>query len=586
MARTADEISQAIRTQLAVLDPDISAAPLTPERKIIDTVAEVIADSEVDQFVLNYTYDIDTKVGADLDKMVALFGFARQGGRAATGFVTFSRSVVATNDIVIPSGTQVVKSASSVSPAVIFTTTATVTIYTGTSSVDAPVECTINGPIGNVPALALSSFGTSSISDISGVSNVVATTGGVAEEADAELRVRFKNTVFRNVAGTQDQYLALAIASRFANKANVIGPISRFIEYLQILSGVATSQIPYSKYTYAFDYYLTDGALENETFYTPRAVDYTFNATVPPSLTVNNAVNLPNNKIVLLEHSYCSLNSRNDPATNVANYVDVFVSGHDITSVTEAANFPTSTNNFNVTGGSPFNLNNFRRDGTGVLPTSGNRFQELLWQPASSLPGTIVIGANTWTLGTHYWLVKDISVYKGSRRARNGIEWNTSSVSTPAATAFSLAYTFDKLPLTLNELMEAHKQITTDVLVHGATSRYFNVYMTVMYSPGFSSTAIDQALDVALTDFLEKQQFGAVIQISDLIEIAHEVPGVDNVRVTGATESVTYGVQEVGSDGVTLIGVPNVTDFALQDSDLPILNNVITLKRSQNTWGA
>jgi uncharacterized phage protein gp47/JayE len=584
MARTADDISQAIRAQLAVLDPDINAAPLTPERKIIDTVAEVIADSEVDQFVLNYTYDIDTKVGADLDKMVALFGFARQGGRAATGYVTLARTSVATTDIVIPGGTQVLKPASTVSPAVTFTTTASATIYTGTTSVTIPIECTISGPIGNVPAASITTLGSSS-ADISVIANDNATTGGTAEETDAELRVRFKNTIFRNVAGTQDQYLALAIASRFSNKANVIGPISRFIEYLQIIGGSATSQIPYSKYTYGFDYYLTDGAMVNETFYSPRGVDYTFNATVPPSLTVNNAVNLPNNTIVLLEHSYCSANSRNNPASNIANYVDVFVSGQDVTSVTEAANYPASANNFNTTGGSPFNLNNFRRDGTNALPVAGNRFQELLWQPVATLPGAITVGATTYTLGTHYWLVKDISAYKGSRRARNGIEW-ASSVSAIPGTAFTMTYTFDKLPVTLNELMDAHKQVTSDVLVHAATLRYLNVYLTVMYSPGYASATVDQAIDVALSDFLEKQQFGAVIQISDILEIAHEVPGVDNVRITGITESLTYGIQEVGSDGITLIGAPYTTDFALQDSDLPVLNAVVTLKRSQNTWGA
>jgi hypothetical protein len=72
MAKTAEEISRAIRAKLKVIDPDISTEPLTPERKIIDTVSETIAESQVDAFVLNYNMDIDSKFGSDLDKFVAL----------------------------------------------------------------------------------------------------------------------------------------------------------------------------------------------------------------------------------------------------------------------------------------------------------------------------------------------------------------------------------------------------------------------------------------------------------------------------------------------------------------------------------
>ena len=63
---------------------------------------------------------------------------------------------------------------------------------------------------------------------------------------------------------------------------------------------------------------------------------------------------------------------------------------------------------------------------------------------------------------------------------------------------FELTYNFDKLPLTINELVDAHKQVTTDVLVHGAQERYFNVNLVIMYSAGFSSTAVDTAISAAL----------------------------------------------------------------------------------------
>lgn len=584
-ARTSAEISDAIRTNLRVLDPDISTEPLTPERKIIDTVSDIIAESEVDIFVQNYTYDIDTKSGVDLDKFVALFGFARQGGRNAVGTVTFSRFSDASLDLVIPAGTQVVKSATSVSNAVVFQTTTATTIYTGTTSADATIESTVTGGIGNVPAGTITSLGGLSNIGISAVTNANPTVGGSSQETDAELRVRFKNTIFRNIAGTTDQFLALAIASRFSNKANIIGPISRFTEFLQINAGTAASIIPYSKYTYDFDYWLTDGDFVDETFYNPNSVDYKFNATVPPSVTVTNATALPNNSIVLLEHTYTSNNSRNDPTSNKLNYVDVYVSGTDATTADEACVFPSSANQLNGLANTKFYNANFQRVINNNIPSNLNRIQFLMWQPVIALPTTIIANAVTYTLNTDYWLVRDVTLNKGSRRALNGIEWSAAAAAAiPVGTPFEITYTFNRLPLTLNELMEAHKQITTDVLVHGALERFYRIALTVMYTPGFSSVAVDNAIATALTDFLEKQTFGAVIQISDILEIAHEVVGVDNIRMTTFQENqTTYGVQEIALDGTTVLST-TTTDFSLPDSDLPSLNNIVTIPKSQNTW--
>jgi uncharacterized phage protein gp47/JayE len=592
MARTPDQISQAIRTHLRLIDPDISVEPLTPERKIIDTVSEVISDSQVDNYILNYQFDIDTKVGTDLDRFVALFGFARQQGRRATGVITFAISTPATSDLIITAGSQVLKPATSVSPAVIFRTVVSDVIYVGTTTVDIPIEAVEIGPSGNVPSNTITALVDANL-QVGSINNALATSGGSTVETDGELRLRFKNTVFRNIVGTQDQYLALAISSKFANKARIIGPISRFIEYVQIANNTpgigvtgAISVIPYSKYTYNFDYYLTDGNQVTETFYTPRGVQYTFANTIPPSVTIVDTTTLPLNTIVLLEHSYCSANSRNDPTNNVMNYVDIYVSGEDVASVSESALFPGSPNNFTATTSSAFYTGNFKRSPSGATPTVGNRLQELLWQPVQGLPTTITIAGNTYTLNTHYWLVKDTSLYKGSRRSRDGIEWASGTAGAiTTGTSMTVTYDFNRLPVTINEVVEDHKQVTSDVLVHAANKRYFTVNLVVMYTPGFSSVAVTQAIGTALTDYLERQQFGTIIQLSDIIEIVHDVPGVDNVRITTSTDNATfYGVQEVAADGTTAIGSPKITDFSLSDADLPVFNAVNITPRSQNTW--
>ncbi len=83
---------------------------------------------------------------------------------------------------------------------------------------------------------------------------------------------------------------------------------------------------------------------------------------------------------------------------------------------------------------------------------------------------------------------------------------------------------------------------------------------------------------------MERLNFGAIIQMSDILDVVHDVPGVDNVRIATPGDNVPYGIQEVALDGATNVGYPYTGDFALQDSDLPILNSVITTRRSQNTW--
>lgn len=584
MPKSSHEYSQQIRAQLKTLMPDLSLDPLTPESKIVDTLADILAEASIDPYILNYQFDIDTKVGSDLDKFIALFGHARQGGKRATGVVTFSRVAPALNDIVIQAGTTVQSPATTTASAVSFTTTATVVLPTGGVSVDAPIQAVDEGILGNVAAGTITQI-TGSTGDISDVVNVDATTGGAQIESDAELRVRFKNTIFRNVAGTSDQFLALAIATQFSNKAHVIGPINRFIEYVQIPPTLSlASIIPYSKYTYPFDYYLTNGNQSNEIFYLPNGVDYTFTTSVPPVVTVNNTTNLPVGGVFLLEHSYCSVNSRNDPSTNITNYIDIFVSGADGASATETSAFPSSAANFINTAGQ-YDLHRFIRADDGSQPLLGNVFQQMIWQPLYDIPTVISINGVDYYEGTHYWQVKDITTTGSSKRARDGIEWSSTVASVvTAGTVYTFSYTFNKLPIILNELMDRYKQITSDVLVHTAHLRYFVVNLVIMYSPGFVKSAVDASITSALQSYMERQDFGAIIQISDLLEIAHEVPGVDNVRLTNSGDGVAYGIQEFAPNGTTILGMPFTNDFSLQDSDLPVLNAIVATQKSQNTW--
>jgi len=233
---SASTIANRMIQQLRLLDPAFSLEVGTPERKILDTVAEFVAGSQVDYSVLLRQHDLDTMTGGRLDAYLGNFGWGRQVPRAAVGRVTFSRTGATLDPLTIPRGTQLLGVVDNPAfPNLIFATTETVVMGADSTSVDAPVRCTTYGTIGNLPVNSITSFaGLRGISGITSVTNTQPTTGGFDGESDAEYKLRFRNSIFRNMSGTYDHIMALALSAPTVSKVNVVGPISRYAELIQI----------------------------------------------------------------------------------------------------------------------------------------------------------------------------------------------------------------------------------------------------------------------------------------------------------------------------------------------------------------
>lgn len=614
---TQAELSLNMIRQLRLLDPSVSAEVGTPERKIIDTVAQELANAQIDLSQLNSAFNIDSKFGTDLDNFLSIFGFVRQSGSFATGFVTFSRSVESTLAVPIQVGTQVaannVETIGGGSVSLRYSTTGFGEIAPGQLAVTIPVRCVTTGTVGNLAANTITNFGASPVLGVTSVNNSIATTGGTDPETDAALKVRFKNTVFRNLAGTEDQFLALAISTAFTSKANAIGPISRYQEYIQVPdvddatndpdSGIggngaagewtsALSSIPYSKHIYdTLPYYLTTGdTSSSESVFFRQEVDFRINTTnaardrgdtyrgrivgggynvneggvttYEPNLTFFNVYSGTNKAVVavrpgdilLFEHSYMSDASRNNYERQLLNCVDVYINGQNATqadaiTVKPSTTFAT-TNQFVTDATNRYYVGNFRRVGEPERqPVVGNFFQGLFWTPLLSVPATIITPEATYIRGIHYWAIEDVSEIGRSVRARTGIEWNSTvkgvqsgdssegetftGVTIIANTSSDLeitGYTYDRNIVDLQASLEANKQITSDVLAHQSSNRYFKLDLTIMYSPGFSVSSINSNIRTAVEDYFAGAYFGTTIQLSDILQIVHNVGGVDNVR--------------------------------------------------------
>jgi uncharacterized phage protein gp47/JayE len=138
-----------------------------------------------------------TSNGTDLDSWFAQFGFLRLAAVAATTPETFSR-YTPTNQALIPVGAVVQSSDGTIQFTVVADTTNAAysasqngyVLPAGQASLNATVQCTVAGTVGNVSAGALSQLGTA-ISGVDYVSNGANVVNGVPAETDPAARSRF-----------------------------------------------------------------------------------------------------------------------------------------------------------------------------------------------------------------------------------------------------------------------------------------------------------------------------------------------------------------------------------------------------------
>lgn len=582
------DIVDRIRTSLALSEPDLDTTIGTPVRKIIEAFAEVIAEGELDSRLLDYQYDIDAKSGPALDDMLALFGFYRHPPRRATGTIIFERQTPAEQDISIAPGTQV---ATLDSPAVIFYTVVPAVLNVGSTVIEVPVQAVTGGTSGNVPAGAVRRW-INPIGGINSMSNPMAFTGGTEAETDEQFRTRFRRTVFRNMAGTEHMFLGVALEDVDVSQANVIGASKRRREQIELVGGNAVSTVQDAKYVY-------DGTsvfgvdIEGGDVLTP-GLHYGFNPTIPPSISSLDATIVPDG-VYELEYEYLPAASRNDPTTGITNRVDVYVNGQRPVEAAETTVF-NATSVFKNLPGDPLDVTRFERlDGT--QPTVGNVFIPLTMVPVidPTISNEIVIGTDHYVEGEDYFLVNDITNEGGTWQSRSGIEWVTQGSPNPAppanGTVLDVAYTFNAIPRDVETAIRMWKLVTTDVRVHQARQILLNMYFAVIPNPGYTVDVIKADVFSRIAAYLSDIGFGQPIQVSDILQVAHDSPGVDSVRfLNSGDDPADFGIKRMSRGGTVLGsyddgGTPaRPVDVLLADDEVTALNDISIVLKAQNTY--
>lgn len=588
MADTAAVVSRMI-ANLALSDPELDTSVGSVTRKILDAVGEQIASVGVTQDMLSYRFDIDSKHGSDLDDFAGLFGFSRLPASRATGTVRMFRPSPAPQAIYIPAGTQV--ATGGLTP-VVFGTVAPAYMAKGTATVEIPVQAVNGGEGGNLPANSLTVLLTA-VEDIStATTNVAATTGGTNEESDEALVARFKKTVFRSLAGTEDMYLGVALESsgddvegETPTQANVVGVSNKWAEQIQIEpDGTATSSIPSQNVKYYFeDSFVLGPSIGTGQILTQGVhYDVDLSGNVPKIVSAD----LEIGGIYDLEFEYTSSASRNDPGLGISNRVDVWTNGEKIVQAGESFNF-SDAKTFTSLAGDALNVANFIRLNTSnAQPSLGSVFSQLSYGPIHSFPDVIDVAGVEYREGVDFYIVHDDTAFGYGPTSRFGMEWVSGKPRPTNGTGVGLSYFYNRTPRDVEARIRRWRLVSTDARAHAAKTARLVLHLAVMYSPGSSQTMVNAEIFAALSSFMAAKGFASVVQVADVLHAVNSVSGVDAARFTNSTDGTPYGIQEVTATGIEIknwnVGGQPV-DVRLRDDQIPAIFDVKFYPRAQNS---
>ncbi len=576
--QTPQEITKNIIAALAITAPGLSLEIGTPERKIIEAAAEAAFEAKIDTQLIAPQLDIDTKSGVDLEDFVGVFNYGRIQGTYATGVISFTLTIPAVQPILIPYGSQVFKPATLSEASIAYTTTAATIIDVGQQTISVPAQATIVGTAANAPSATITGF--PSGLGITACTNVDPFSGGSDDETDDALRQRFKDTFLRNIAGTSDFYTALALQARSVKRVNILGPLNRFDT--QIATGAAATPVNVPskncKYVWPEGYVVSKnrGTASQEWF--TDTVDYSI-TTGSISFPVLTPTATTDNDFLDVSYDYTSTNSRNDPLRGISNKIDMYVDGSAPVQILEK--IFTKAITLSATTTNRYWIGNFKSYPSGTTLTGGStKFQRLGSTPIVSWPTTIVIGATTYTLGTNYVGVRDITLNKGSEREISGIIWLT----TPPADGLTglITYTYNQVPEVLNNVIKKTKQITSDPMVHAARKKFLSIYLIVQYVAGANPSDVQARVESAMATYFNNLSFGSWIQFSDIATYVHNVQGIDNCRMALLADGAPHSIAEV--EAGVLTGVTYTADFQMPDDEIPALDSVHLIRRSFNNF--
>ena len=435
----------------------------------------------------------------DLDNLVANFGITRQTSSPAQTTVVFYTPVQPLSDFDIPVGTRVSTTASTNSPQIVFRTVSNVrfiaafesTYYnpdTGNWEINANVEAEQGGTLGNVGPFTITEI--LNIDLPFKVINKISATGGTNQESNQDLATRTINSFLGNNVGTKNGYLGTVLSQPNVLDALVQGPG----DPLMVRDGGNGGKVDI--WTLTSETGSIEQSPANNDSMSFQYIDseqslngYQFNFPLLP-VDVDSALLVT------------ATTGPNDPLINVPLYSSENPAPSGIAYINEGEYHYT------------FNKAN-DLDTAHSVDANDN----IIWNPVTML---------------------------------NLISY-PSGINTVNTMQVDITYSYDGTIQDLQTLIDQpeNKIITADVLVKDAIKVTIDVEASIDLEPEYKATPNTETQTVnsiitAVTDYINDFKMGTKLEKSDIVQIIHNVEGVDNVVLNSVqlTRSINpiYGI--------------------------------------------
>lgn len=288
--------------------------------------------------------------------------------------------------------------------------------------------------------------------------------------------------------------------------------------------------------------------------------------------------------VVWYQHSYCSVDSRNEPAENIVNRVDVYSDGQDIQLQTLMGQVAFTQ--------ADDTLAQTLWDSNGGHPVAGQMLLRIPVAPITGAPASVTVDGATYT-SADYTLYKTQGNTRGSVQEESWLGWNPGSSLPVAGSFWTGAFPVNQVVSTTQTLLENNKQIGTDILAHQAHTVGLTVNLLVELESGVNPQTTYTSIVSALSDYVDSLSYGDWVRVNQLLKTVLSVSGVQDCQLNTASGNVINMGENIGqplSQGVQtteqwepLLEPSYTSDFRLWDCMTPVLQQVNCVQVGSNT---
>lgn len=224
----------------------------------------------------------------------------------------------------------------------------------------------------------------------------------------------------------------------------------------------------------------------------------------------------------------------NDPLMErdegVGGAIDIYIIGEDLASTTDEIVITSSG----------------LETGINVLYTSTSII--MLKQPVSSIISVVIDGTVLIPV-TDYTLVVDTGMLSKSTSGSDMVVFTSTGYLTAGAVV-ELSYNYNSLLETIETALNTSTNHFHDrnYLLRSETEVTIGVYLKIKEIAGQDFTAIAEAVQLLISDFINKILNSGAVELADIVGVAKNYAGVDNIQLTTAALTATGGGQIIGTD--------------------------------------